>query len=196
MNSEKLLELLKAEEYYKLEMALLENIRTEVENGKNTKSSDLSIIKRITGYEAKNTNSRWACYHPFNYNGVEYKGFLQGHYIIASQNDFGYPIAEIPFKIESMMKLDNDITIEVNINDLKLFMKTNSKKDKKPFIIEYTDTQGNEKKIGFNPYYLIDALQFNETTTILISTPKKPAFIENEGKKTLALVLPVSIANE
>ena len=189
-----MLEVLRKGNLKELEVALIENIREEIEKGKNTKKSDLSIIKRICEFEKRYNDNRWAFYHPFTYNGIEYKGFLQGHYIIASQNDFSYPVAEIPFKIESMMKLDNDITIEVNINDLKLFMKTNSKKDKKPFIIEYKDMQGNEKKIGFNPYYLIDALQFNETTTILISTPKKPAFIENKGKKTLAIVLPVNIA--
>lgn len=193
MTNEKMLELLKSEEYKKLEIALLENIRADVEKSKGSKASDLSIIKRITEYEKKMNNSRWACYHPFNYNGVEYKGFLQGHYILASQNDFSYPVAETPFKIAEMLKLDNDFNLEVDMNDLKLFIKTNSKKDKKPYIISYIDAKGNIQKIGFNPYYLIDALQFNETTMILISTPKKPAFIENKGKKTLAIVLPVYI---
>jgi len=194
MTNEKMLELLKSEEYYKLEMALLENIRADVEKSKGSKASDLSIIKRITEYEKKMNNNRWAYYHPFNHNGIEYKAFLQGHYIIASTNDFGYPMVETPFKIAEMLKLDNDFNLEVDMNDLKLFIKTNSKKDKKPYIISYIDEKGNIQRIGFNPYYLIDALQFNETTTILISTPKKPAFIENKGKKTLAIVLPVSIA--
>ena len=53
MTNEKMLELLKAEEYYKLEIALLENIRADVEKSKGSKSSDLSIIKRITEYEKK-----------------------------------------------------------------------------------------------------------------------------------------------
>ena len=193
MTNEKMLEILRKGNLKDLENALIENIRTEVEKGKNTKKSDLSIIKRICEFEKGYNNNRWSYYHPFAYNGIEYKGFLQGHYIIASQNDFGYPVAETPFKIAEVLKLDSDFNLEVDMNDLKLFIKTNSKKDKKPYIISYIDTKGNAQKIGFNPYYLIDALQFNETTTILISTPKKPAFIENKGKKTLAIVLPVNI---
>lgn len=193
MTNEKMLEVLRKGNLKELEVALIENIRAEVEKGKNTKKSDLSIIKRICEFEKRYNDNRWAFYHPFTYNGIEYKGFLQGHYIIASQNDFGYPVAENPFKIAEMLKLNNDFNLEVDMNDLKLFIKTNSKKDKKPYIISYIDTKGDIQKIGFNPYYLIDALQFNETTTILISTPKKPAFIENKGKKTLAIVLPVNI---
>ena len=193
MTNEKMLEVLRKGNLKELEVALIENIREEVEKGKGSKKSDLSIIKRICEFEKGYNDNRWAFYHPFTYNGIDYKAFLQGHYIIASQNDFGYPVAENPFKITEMLKLDNDFNLEVDINDLKLFIKTNSKKDKKPYIISYTDTKGNIQKIGFNPYYLIDALQFNETNTILISTPKKPAFIENKSKKTLAIVLPVNI---
>ena len=188
-----MLEVLRKGNLKELEVALIENIREEVEKGKGNKKSDLSIIKRICEFEKGYNDNRWAFYHPFTYNGVDYKAFLQGHYIIASQNDFGYPVAETPFKIAEMLKLDNDFNLEVDMKDLKLFIKTNSKKDKKPYIISYIDTNGNMQKIGFNPYYLIDALQFNETTTILISTPKKPAFIENKEKKTLALILPVNI---
>jgi hypothetical protein len=194
MTNEKMLEVLRKGNLKELEVALIENIREEVEKGKGNKKSDLSIIKRICEFEKGYNDNRWACYHPFTHNGIEYKGFLQGHYIIASQNDFGYPVAETPFKIAEMLKLDNDFNLEVDMKDLKIFIKTNSKKDKKPYIISYIDTKGNIQKIGFNPYYLIDALQFNETTTILISTPKKPAFIENKEKKTLALILPVNIA--
>jgi hypothetical protein len=194
MTNEKMLELLRKGNLKELEVALIENIREEVEKGKGNKKSDLSIIKRICEFEKGYNDNRWACYHPFTHNGIEYKGFLQGHYIIASQNDFGYPVAETPFKIAEMLKLDNDFNLEVDMKDLKIFIKTNSKKDKKPYIISYIDTKGNIQKIGFNPYYLIDALQFNETTTILISTPKKPAFIENKEKKTLALILPVNLA--
>lgn len=196
MTNEKMLEVLRKGNLKELENALIENIREEVEKGKGTKKSDLSIIKRICEFEKRYNNNRWAYYHPFTYNGIKYKAFLQGYYVIASQNDFGYPVAENPFEIAKMLNLDNDLKLEVNMNDLKLFIKTNSKKDRKPYIISYTDTKGNIQKIGFNPYYLIDALNFNDTNIILINTPKNPAFIENEEKKTLALVLPVKIANE
>ena len=196
MTNEKMLEVLRKGNLKELEVALIENIREEVEKGKGSKKSDLSIIKRICEFEKKYNNNRWACYHPFTHDGIEYKAFLQGHYIIASQNDFDYPVAETPFKIADMLKLDNDISLEVDMNDLKLFIKTSNKKDKKPYIMTYADKNGEEKRIGFNPYYLIDALQFNETTLLKIKNPKAPAFIENEEKKTLALVLPVSIANE
>lgn len=193
MTNEKMLEVLRKGNLKELEVALIENIREEVEKGKGSKKSDLSIIKRICEFEKGYNDNRWAFYHPFTYNGIEYKGFLQGHYIIASQNDFGYPVAETPFKIAEMLKLDNDFNLEVDMNDLKLFIKTNSKKERKPYVIEYTNKKGEEKRIGFNPNYLLDALQFNETNVIKISTPKTPALIENEEKKTLAIVLPVNI---
>ena len=193
MTNEKMLEVLRKGNLKELEIALIENIREEVEKGKGSKKSDLSIIKRICEFEKGYNDNRWAYYHPFTHNGIEYKAFLQGHYIIASQNDFGYPVAETPFKIAEMLKLDNDIEIEVDLNDLKLFIKTSNKKDRKPYIMTYTDKNGEEKRIAFNPNYLIDALQFNETNIIKIKRPKTPAFIENEEKKTLALVLPVNI---
>ena len=193
MTNEKMLEVLRKGNLKELEVALIENIREEVEKGKNTKKSDLSIIKRICDFEKGQNDNRWAYYHPFNYDGMEYKAFLQGHYIIASQNDFGYPVAETPYKIESMINLDTDVSLEVDMNDLKIFIKTSNKKERKPYIITYTDIKGEEKRIGFNPNYLIDALQFNETNVIKVSTPKSPALVENKSKKTLALVLPVNI---
>lgn len=195
MTNEKMLELLKASEYYKLEVALIENIRADIEKSKNTKPSDLSIIKRITEFEKKMNNGRWAYFHPFTYDGMEYKGFTQGHYILASQNDFGYPIAESPLKMENMFSSDLFYGIEtkVDIADLKLFLKTSNKKDRKPYVIEYTNSKGEASKIGFNAQYLLDALQFNESDTIYISAPKAPAGIKNESIKTIALVLPVNL---
>lgn len=193
MTNEKMLELLKSEEYYKLEIALLENIRADVEKSKGSKASDLSIIKRIAEYEKKMNNNRWACYHLFTHDGIEYKGFLQGHYILASQNDFGYPMAESPMKLSQMFDVENDIEIDVNIADLKVFIKSSSKKDFKPYVMEYMTKSGESKKIGFNAKYLLDGLQFNETTIIKISQPKAPAIVENKEKKTIGLILPVNL---
>lgn len=195
MTNEKMLELLNEKEYYKLEIGILENIRKEVEKSKGTKASDLTIIKRITEFEKKINNGRWNGYHPFIYDGIEYKGFTQGHYILASENDFGYPIAESPFKMENMFGSDLFYGIEtkVDITELKLFLKTTNKKDRKPYVIEYTNSKGEAFKIGFNAQYLLDGLQFNKSDTIYISTPKAPAGIRNESIKTIALVLPVSL---
>ena len=193
MKNEKMLELLKASEYYKLELALLENIRSDIERSKNTKPNDLSIIKRIAEFEAKMNRNRWASYHPFVYDGIEYKGFLQGHYILASQNGFGYPVAESPMKLGEMFKIENTVDINVDIADLKLWIKSSSKKDFKPYVMEYTTKAGELKKIGFNAKYLLDGLHFNETTTIKVSQPKAPAIIENKEKKTIGLILPVNI---
>ena len=193
MTNEKMLELLKAEEYNKLHLALVENIRADIERSKNTKPSDLSIIKRIAEFEAKMNRNRWASFHPFTYDGIEYKGFLQGHYILASQNDFGYPIAESPMKLAEMFKIENTVDIDVDIADLKLWIKSSDKKNFKPYIMEYTTKAGELKKIGFNAKYLLDGLQFNETTIIKVSQPKTPCFIQNNNKKTIALILPVNI---
>lgn len=193
MTNEKMLDVLRKGNLKELEVALIENIREEVEKGKGSKKSDLSIIKRICEFEKGYNDNRWAYYHPFNHNGIEYKAFLQGHYIIASENDFGYPMAETPYKIETMINFDTDTSLEVDMNELKIFIKTSSKKERKPYVIEYANTKGEEKRIGFNPNYLLDALQFNETNVIKISTPKAPALIENAEKKTLAIVLPINI---
>jgi len=193
MTNEKMLELLRAEEYNKLHLALVENIRADIERSKNTKPSDLSIIKCIAEFEAKMNRNRWASFHPFTYDGIEYKGFLQGHYILASQNDFGYPIAESPMKLAEMFKIENTVDIDVDIADLKLWIKSSDKKNFKPYIMEYTTKSGELKKIGFNAKYLLDGLQFNETTIIKVSQPKTPAIIENKEKKTIGLILPVNI---
>lgn len=193
MTNEKMLELLKAEEYNKLHLALVENIRADIERSKNTKPSDLSIIKRIAEFEAKMNRNRWASFHPFTYDGIEYKGFLQGHYILASQNDFGYPVAESPMKLAEMFKIENTVDIDVDIADLKLWIKSSDKKNFKPYIMEYTTKSGELKKIGFNAKYLLDGLQFNETTIIKVSQPKTPAIVENKEKKTIGLILPVCI---
>ena len=193
MTNEKMLEVLRKGNLKDLENALIENIREEIEKGKGTKKSDLSIIKRICDFEKEYNNNRWACYHPFTHDGIEYKAFLQGHYIISSQNDFGYTVAEKPFKLDEAFKLDNDFNLEIDISDLKLFIKTNSKKIAKPYVLEYITKSGESEKIGFNPRYLLDCLQFNETNVISISEPKSPAFIENKSKKTLALILPIRL---
>ena len=178
----------------KLEFALLENIREEIAKKSGCKKSDLSIIKNITKVGDKTQDERWNHYHSFTYNGIDYKGFLEGHYMLASQFDFGYEQVENPININSLIPDDafNTLEIHIDINDLKLFTKTVKRSDYgsfkmgKPYIIE------NENiKIGFNPYYLLDALNFNETNIIYVKNHVSPAFMKNDTKKTLGFVLPV-----
>lgn len=180
----------------KLEAGITENIREEIVKKSGGKKSDLSIVKNITKIGDKKKDIRWNHYHPFRYNGIEYKAFLEGHYILAGQSDFGYEEAEKPFEIIKMIPDDafDGIKIHIDMNDLKLFSKTEKRseygdcKHGKPYIIE-TD----QIRIGFNPFYLLDTLEFNETDIIYISKPKAPAFVKNDKKLTFGMVLPINL---
>ena len=87
-------------------------------------------------------------------------------------------------------ELRNGIEIEVDINDLKTFCKVH-KKDYKdnPYILEYEDN----KRIGFNPFYLLDALDFCECNVIRVTKEMAPAWSENENKMKVSVLLPVKL---
>ena len=186
MTNEKMLELLNKEKYEELKNGLIENIRIETEKGKGTKVKDLTIIKRV------NCMENLYGYHPLNLYDKEYKCFTDGHYILASEQDFGYNKAEKPFNMSKLVNesmFDDTIEIKVDMTDLTTFKKVN-KKDitKHPYIFE------NEKiRIGFNPNFLFDALTFCKTDTIYVTKSIAPAYIKSESKDRVALVLPVNL---
>ena len=188
---ERLLELLNDGDLKKLQDALKENIREEVEQGKGTKKKDDTIIKSIIKYDNKN-NPRISGYHNFNLNEDEMFGFTDGYRILASKNNFGYNKAENSLNISKMItsELQDGIEIEVDINDLKTFCKVH-KKDYKdnPYILEYEDN----KRIGFNPFYLLDALDFCECNVIKVIKEIAPAWTENKDKTKISILLPIKL---
>ena len=183
---ERLLELSKSGDLKELQDALKENIREEVEQGKGTKKKDISIIKSIIKYDDKN-NPKISGYHTFN----EMFCFTDGYRILASKNNFGYDKAENNLNISKIVtsELQNGIEIEVDINDLKTFCKLHKKDYKNnPYVLEYSD-----KKIGFNPFYLLDTLEFCECNVIKVTKEIAPAWSENEDKTRVCVLLPVKL---
>ena len=187
---ERLLELSMNGDLKELQSALKENIREEVEKGKGTRKKDDTIIKSIIKYDDKN-NPKISGYHAFNFNDNEMFGFTDGYRILASANNFGYEEAENSLNISKMItsELQNGIEIEVDINDLKTFCKLHKKDYKNnPYVLEYSD-----KKIGFNPFYLLDTLEFCECNVIRVTKEIAPAWTENENKTKVSVLLPVKL---
>ena len=194
---EMLLSQLRSGDLSKLEKSLIENIREQSSKSKGF-GKKLPIIKRIVkNGTCANGNERFAQYHKFTYKGNEYNAFLEGHMILAIQEEtFGYDECKDPFKIDQMMPTDEHknkyIEIDIDMVDLKTFIKTNKAgKKKKPYIITLDNI-----RYGINPNFLLDALNFNETTTIQVmrNNPFAPVFLQNEDAKTLGLVLPVRLS--
>lgn len=194
---EMLLSQLRAGDLSKLEKSLIENIREKESKSKGF-GKKLPIIKRIV----KEGNcvdgiKKFTQYHKFTYKGNEYNAFLEGHMILAIQEEtFGYDECKDPFKIDQMMPSDEQksqyIEIDIDMVDLKTFIKTSkAEKKKKPYIITLDGI-----RYGLNPQFLLDALNFNETTIIQVmrNKPFAPVFLQNEEAKTLGLVLPVRLA--
>ena len=158
----------------------------------------LSIIKRIVKEgECFKGDKRFTQYHKFTYQGNEYNSFLNRYMILAIQEEtFGYDKCENPFKIDQLMPTDEQknkyIEIDIDMVDLKTFVKTNkAEKKNKPYIITLDGI-----RYGVNPKFLLDALTFNETTTIQVkkNNPNTPIFLQNNAAKTLGIVLPFKLA--
>lgn len=194
---EKLLSQLKAGDLSKLEKSLIENIREQSSKTKGL-GKKLPIIKRIVKEgECARGNKKLTQYHKFTYQGNEYNAFLDRHMILAIQQEtFGYNECEDPYKITQMLPTDEQkskyIEIDINMVDLKTFAKTSkAEKKNKPYIITL-----NGIRYGVDPQFLLDALIFNETTTIQVmrNNPNVPIFLQNDDAKTLGLVLPFKLA--
>ena len=194
---EMLLSQLRAGDLSKLEKSLIENIREKESKAKGF-GKKLPIIKRIVKEGiCANGNKRFSQYHKFTYKGNEYNAFLEGHMILAIQEEtFGYDECKDPFKVDQMMPTDEQksqyIEIDIDMVDLKTFAKTNkAEKKNKPYIITLDNI-----RYGLKPQSLIEALNFNETTTIQVmkDKPFAPVFLQNDNAKTLGVILPVRLA--
>ena len=154
----------------------------------------LPIIKRIVKKgECFKGDKRFTQYHKFTYQGNEYNAFINQYMILAIQEEtFGCNECENPLKIAQMMPSDEIkkqyIKVNIDMVDLKTFVKTN---ELKPYIITLDGV-----RYGVNPKFLLDALTFNETTTIQVmkNNPNTPIFLQNNAAKTLGIVLPFKLA--
>ncbi len=124
------------------------------------------------------------------------------------------------FRIDQMLSSDYETKLKINkreflecIDRATLLVR---EEDKKPIIINITDTQmelkidspmgsmnedidiikeGKDILIGFNPKFLIDALKVidDEMITIYLMNPKAPCFIRDDEETYTYLILPVNI---
>jgi len=187
MNNEKLYQLLKDGKLEDLKLALEENIRDDIENGKGTNKKDITIIKSLI----KNCdNDRLKYAHGFTYNNNKYFGFTEGHRVLASKNDFSIEHSENPLKLESFFNSFDDCknTFEADIKDLKLFISLHkSKNDETPYILNINENL----RVGVNPKYLLDSIMFCDTNVLHLTNEKSPIYVM--GKENISLVLPVNI---
>lgn len=125
------------------------------------------------------------------------------------------------YKIDQMLSSDYETKLRINkkefancIDRASLFIKES---DKKPIILNIENNsiymkintaigsmneeieinkEGKDLKIGFNPKFLMDALQVidDEEIDIYMMNSKSPCFIRNEDNSYIYLILPVSIA--
>ena len=179
---------------FKLQEELTANIRGEIAKKSGVKSSDISIIKRIIK-EAKQ-NPMYGKAHEFIFEGKKHYGFSEGHYVLASENTFEHEIAEPEntFKLQEFFKSDlfEQTKVLINMEMLKFICKTTKKSEatSNPYIIEVSDI-----KIGLNPFYLLDALQFNDMDEVIVNqhNPVAPIVLRNDNRNTLALILPIRL---
>ena len=194
-----LLELLNNYKMEELKIALLENIREEIENGKGTKASDKAIVNRLYKTAQKLYNNGFKKINVFGYNGIIYNGLTEGHYVLCdSTNDYSIEHAEEHEKIDFSKFFasicDYDIEHKIDINSLNYFKKTHKKTEKIPYI----ELDESEKILAFDPYFLLDCLNFCETDTIYYSNPINkqiinPVFIHNSDYTKIALCLPIYV---
>lgn len=205
MTNEKMLQMLKSiriEEktidisaYLALKTQLEEDIRKDVAKKQGVKTNDLQIIKRVIKQTKGNQQLEPFCngYHTFYMRDKIYKGFLSNEYILASNNDFGYQKCNKDFPMERYFTIDKfrNTQIEIDMIDLKTFAKTHKKKKYEkvdPYIINVDNA-----KIGFNPTYLIDVLDFCETNIISVTNGVSGAYCCSEDMDKIAMVLPIRL---
>ena len=143
-----LLQYLNSEETLRLREALLSNIREEAAK-ENKSKNQLSIIKKMfTGVKDKENVYNLRCYR--------------------SVKNFGFTDNPNPLKgLEKYFEYSKDFTTEINIDDLKTFCKAHPKRSKEKrvtYIIKLDDDLFE----GFNPHYLLEAIQFTNSSVLNI----------------------------
>ncbi len=158
-----LLQYLNSEETLRLREALLSNIREEAAK-ENKSKNQLSIIKKMfTGVKDKE--------NVYNLQQVGSDGkyyYIDGFRCYRSVKNFGFTDNPNPLKgLEKYFEYSKDFTTEINIDDLKTFCKAHPKRSKEKrvtYIIKLDDDLFE----GFNPHYLLEAIQFTNSSVLNI----------------------------
>lgn len=192
MNSyEKILATLEGEQFGKAcekTIAMLrENIR-EQEAAKKGNKKPVKIIEKMIKDAAKDSPWQKMFQAAHKYTGGY--AFLDGHRIFFTDTPEGFDLAEDhnKFNVDDFLKSANnaDYTpIKIDIAEVRYLIKVTKKSDRIPYIIRTADGFA-----GFNPYFLLDLLEFSGVDTILYTGRKAPIFSENRK----ALALPINLA--
>lgn len=176
---------------YEKAAALLEaNIREE--NARNAGKKAVSRLKIISNMmkSADSYNTGFKKAHNFG----DINLFTDGYRIFTSDSDFGFDHAEPHelFKLNDMIKnVMRDVSDKIILNreEIQLYIKlerfTRARYERtKPFYLK----SENGNIYAFNPFYLLDFIDFTGDDTALAISPKNPIIDENGS----ALVLPVN----
>jgi len=202
MNNEKMLknvnELINnfsSELLLKFKNELEEDIRKEVSLKSGNPGKQDVILKRILKRYKKNylTIGIWKYNNKFM--------FTDGYSAYITANNFGYKDMKITDHTKDIGKMittpgDYINTIKIDTNDLRAFCKTEKaaykpkgQKKVKPYIL----SSGNFK-IGLNPHYLIDLLDFYKTDTIYCRKDNyNPVVTSLDFSNDFGFLLPIRI---
>ena len=184
----KLLETLEAGNIEKTIELLRQNIREETATKSGAKKP-YKIIEAMLK-TAKKDQPHQALFQKAHEYGNKY-GFLDGYRLFLSDDPFGYEsinVANGAFKVEPLFNVnDYDLTtLEIDTAELRYFAKitkTRSKWDKVPYIFRTPDGFA-----GFNPYFLIDLIDYTGSNKIRYQKRTAPIYSEDMN----ALLLPVN----
>ena len=123
------------------------------------------------------------------------------------------------FRIDAMLSYDYETKVVVNKKDFTDCIERSTvlirETDKKPIVLNIAENsieikmnsgmgtmndeimvsrEGKDLMIGFNPYFLLDALKVidDESVNLYMTNPKAPCFIRDDEGKYIYLILPVN----
>lgn len=214
MTSEKMLELLNngffnnsgiadLNALTELKNGLESNIRHEIAKSKGT-IKDETIIKR---FFKSTTNQNIVGLMHTVYNDIDYNVFCNGYAMILNSDTtetYGYENIN-QLSTESINKvisdceiLDTDSIVEVDIESLKYFCKTNKPAKREPqtaIKFDYYTNNGLKKVIGLSPNYLLDMLTYCKTNKFYVKSAIRPITIISDDGTKKAILCPVNILN-
>lgn len=168
----------------KVREALTEDIRAELNKHKSMADKD-KILKKLWNKETELRPDNHKHYTQHN----DLYCFFDGYRLYALKNNYGYEQSKGTFNIEAAKPKYNDICVKIDVNDLKLFIKTSKAgKVKKPIYV----LENDKIKIGFNPKYLIEFCEMFDTDVIYCRAPSASAYYENSDGEW-GVVFPVRL---
>lgn len=175
--------------YAEIVSELKSDIVAKSEKSKGSSSSRITAIKKFVKACEKSSNSML-------------RGLYQDEKGIWSICD-GYRIYRLKENIKDLLHVkdartiksatmmestkNNEVKIDLpDIATLKAFIATSGKD--KPYIFETESF-----RIGLNPTYLIEAIQFLNTDVMYAKDAKSPVYMTNESKNEEAVICPINV---